>query len=224
MRSRIVDYIVAHLREHGQPPSSVAQVCEALGIGEAEFHEHFPSLEAAESVFWTDLVGRVIRAVESGVEWEEFNARQRLLAFYFAFTEESQQHRAVLNARLGERGAALLRPDFLEGFEARFREFAERIIARGVATEEIADRGALAALFPGGLYVQFRSIIGYHLGDESEGCERTDAFIEKSVTLAFELLRKQAFDAAFDLLRFLLPNVTDLFNAPKSPEPPATDH
>jgi hypothetical protein len=41
--------------------------------------------------------------------------------------------------------------------------------------------------------------------DDSKGFERTDAFVEKSAAVAFDLIRTQALDSAVDLARFLLP-------------------
>jgi hypothetical protein len=86
-----------------------------------------------------------------------------------------------------------------------FLEFARRLIDHGTSSGEIAERRGLTALYPGILYVHLRWVIDQYLKDESEGFERTDAFIEKTVTLAFDLFRSQALDSAADLLRFLLP-------------------
>jgi hypothetical protein len=43
--------------------------------------------------------------------------------------------------------------------------------------------------------------------DDSKGFERTDAFVEKSAAVAFDLIRTQALDSAVDLARFLLPRL-----------------
>jgi tetracycline repressor-like protein len=42
-----------------------------------------------------------------------------------------------------------------------------------------------------------------NLQDDSEGYEQTDVFIKKTVKLAFELIRSQVIDSAFDLGKFL---------------------
>jgi hypothetical protein len=70
---------------------------------------------------------------------------------------------------------------------------------------EIAERGRLSALYPEALYLHLRGAIDFNLRDESRGYERTDAFIEKTVAVAFDLLRTQVFDSALDLARFLIP-------------------
>ena len=39
--------------------------------------------------------------------------------------------------------------------------------------------------------------------DDSAGFEKTDAFVEKSVNLAFDLIGKGALDSAIDFAKFL---------------------
>jgi hypothetical protein len=51
-------------------------------------------------------------------------------------------------------------------------------------------------------------VIDFHLRDSSPRYERTDAFIEKSTTVLFDLIGRQVLDSGFDLLRFLLPKWT----------------
>ncbi len=205
IRERIVQRYFAIIAETGAPASSLPAFCAELGVDDAAFHEFFPSLEAIEDAFWTGVMDHVLKSLAGGLEWPEFTARQRLLTFLFAFLENAADQRALLQARFGA-GGLLARPEALRGLEARFKEFAAALVAHGVATGEIADRGRLAAIYPEALYFHFRSVIDFSLKDVSPGLERTDAFIEKTVHLAFETLRAQAFDAAFDVLRFLVPS------------------
>jgi hypothetical protein len=175
-----------------------------LKIDEKAFFTDFPSFDSVESAYWRDLVDRVVTAVESGAEWQAFTARQRMLAFLFAFFEESLNHRSLFLSRFLKTGP-VARPVFLRGFEDRFKKFASDLIAHGKETGEIAERGKLSMLYPDALYVHFRVVIDFNLKDESEAYERTDAFIEKTVAVAFDVIRTQALDSAFDLARFLIP-------------------
>ncbi|MBS0659907.1 MAG: hypothetical protein JSR82_16835 [Verrucomicrobia bacterium] len=204
MRSRIVDALLDHLRTHGQPPESVEAFCRAHGWSEDDFRAHFASLSEAEALYWDNFLRWVVEAVEGGAEWEEFNARQRLLSLLFAFIEAVQDEKALVRARLNSALHPLLRPDYLAPFEARFRAFATRLAERGVVTQEIASRGPLNQFYPGAFALHLHSVLAFHLRDDSAENQRTDAFIEKSTNLLFEILREQAFDAAFDLARFLL--------------------
>ena len=201
---RITASFTEHLREHGRYPESVYLFCRGLGIEEKAFFSEFGSFEAVEAGLWEDLVSRVILAVESGPEWTSFSARQRLLTFHFAFLEEALSWRSLMLSRFGATGP-FARPAWMRGLEARFKAFASGIVAKGVESGEIADRGRLTPLYPEALYFHLRSVIDFYLKDDSKRFERTDAFVEKSAAVAFDVIRTQALDSAVDLARFLVP-------------------
>lgn len=206
-RQQILEAYTQYLREQGEPPVSTFRFAQSLGLDERAFFSVFSNMDAVESAMWAELVKKVSTAIETrsegAGEWAAFSAKQRMLTFHLTFCEEALAWRSLLLHRVGKIGF-LARPAYLRGFEKEFRAFASRIIAHGVAKGEIAERGPAASLYPEVFYVHFRSVIDFHLKDESESYERTDAYIEKSVTLAFELLGKQAIDAAVDFGKFLL--------------------
>lgn len=204
LREEIFSSYVAHWSDEGHPPRSVSRFCKRLGITEAVFFKHFPSLHAVEKAFWRGWITEVISAVEGGEDWEEFSARERYLAFLFALTQSATERRSLLLERFHD-VSPLSHPGALEGMREEFLAFAHRLIDHGRKTGEIADRRGLTGLYPGILYIHLRWVIDQWLKDESEGFEKTDAFIEKTVTLAFDLFRSQALDSAADLIRFLLP-------------------
>ena len=204
LRAKILVAFAAHWSEEGRPPRSVARFCKELGITEVIFYKHFPSLHAVEKAFWRHWITEVISAVEGGEDWEEFTARERYLSFLFALTQSAIARRSLLLERFHDI-SPISHPAALEGMRSEFLEFAGRLIDRGTESGEIAERRGLSTLYPGILYVHLRWVIDQWLKDESKEFERTDAFIEKTVTLAFDLFRSQALDSAADLIRFLLP-------------------
>lgn len=204
LRESILEAFASHWSEEGEPPRSVARFCKGLGITEALFFKHFPSLHAVEKAFWRHWITGVITAIEQGGDWQDFTARERYLAFLFALTQSATERRLLLLERFHDI-SPLAHPVALEGMRAEFLEFARRIVDHGTSSGEIAERRGLTNLYPGILYVHLRWVIDQWIKDESEGFERTDAFIEKTVALAFDLFRSQALDSAADLLRFLLP-------------------
>ena len=204
LRKRILEAFAGHWSEEGHPPRSAGRFCKGLGITEAVFFKHFPSLHAVEKALWRDWISSIITTMEEGEDWGEFTARERYLAFLFALTQSASESRSLLLERFHDI-SPLSHPAALEGLRGEFLDFAHRIVERGRETGEVADRWGLTGLYPGILYIHLRWVIDQYLKDESEGFERTDAFIEKTVTLAFDLFRSQALDSAADLLRFLLP-------------------
>ena len=193
-----------HMSRHGHPPASVLALCEPLGLGERDFYTEFGSIESLESAFWEDLFTKILAAVQSGVEWEGFGSRQRMLAFFYAFLEKSLDVRTVLLFRFRNL-SPISTPEWLRGMERRFKEWAAELVAAGSSSGEIVERGRLTGLYPAAMYLLLRSVIDFHVKDTSPRYERSAAFVEKSVNLAFDLMRTQAIDSAFDLLRCLVP-------------------
>lgn len=204
-RERILAGYTAYLQEHGHPPKSVRAFCKPLEISDAEFFRNFGSLDAVESELWRTRIDHVIASLRLGPEWVQFSARERMTAFLFAFLEDSLELRSALLTRQCEIHP-LARPAWLSGLRRSHRAFVQEVIDRGLETGKIAERGTLINVYPDVFHAHLLAIIGYHLRDTSPGYERTDAFIEKSVRLAFDLIGTQAVDSAADLLRFLIPS------------------
>ena len=206
-RAAIRKAYIDHLLEHGHPPASVHAFAKHLGISERTFFEHFASFHALEGSIWGDLVDEVAHAVTSGEEWQHFTAREQMLSFFYAFTESMLDHRSFFlerfprpssgssTSRTGLRATAKLRH--------RFREFVHPVLDAGVASGELKQRGPIGDRYPRILTTLFLSVIHYNLTDESEGFSRTDAYIEKSTHLAFDLMGAGVVDSALDLARFL---------------------
>lgn len=197
-----IDQWKDHLREEGCPPASVWKFCKQVGATEEDFFAEFSSLDAVESAFWSGMVERVVAAVTTSADWPGFNARQRALTFLFAFCDAALAERSIFLLRF-----AHVRPtDRLVWFrdaEGRFLDFFDAVLEHGRASGEIACRGNLNTLYPRMFLFHFRAVIAFHVADTSRAFERTDAFIEKSVAVAFDVIRTQAIDSAVDLFRFL---------------------
>ena len=206
-RTMISEAYMVALHKEGHAPVSVHRFCEDLGISDKDFYMAFPNLDAVEKHFWKAWIESIITAVSAGKEWSSFSAKERYLAFLFAFTGEALEHRSLLEQRFGKL-TLLCRPTSLDSLKNSFKDFASDLIHHGMDRGEIAHRGSLGNLYPEVLYIHWRSVLEYFLKDDSQGFERTDAFIEKTVEFAFDLLRTQAIDSAADLARFLLPQIT----------------
>lgn len=191
--------------EHGQVPTSVYHFCKEQGIEEAEFFRKYGSFEAIEKNFWEGLVRETVEVIDADPEAAGYDARQLLLAFYFTFFEGLLSCRSRFLLRFP--GATDLRGNVLAGVRQAFDAFAERVIAKGREEGSIAKAGPLDKLIDKGLWPQFLFLLDFHKRDTSAGCEDTDALIEKSVRLFFEASRLPVFEAALDLVKFLVPKM-----------------
>ncbi|MEM7143556.1 MAG: TetR/AcrR family transcriptional regulator [Verrucomicrobiota bacterium] len=190
--------------ETGHAPASVYAFTKSFGASERDFFEQFASFEALESAIWRTAVEETIAKVQEPEDWEAFTAQQKLLTFYFAFTDQILNQRSFFLARFPRSdGRCGWPPKHLHGMRDAFVTFAKSTVDTGMERDEIVCRGPLTRGYPQGLFLHFLTVIDFNLNDDSSAFERTDAFIEKSMRLAFDLIGTQAIDSAADLVRFL---------------------
>jgi AcrR family transcriptional regulator len=192
-----------HVLEEGAPPASVFKFSKGLGVSERQFFDHFASFEALEASIWQQLVADTITAIRAGKEWQGFTAQQKLLTFYYAFFENALDERSLLLLRFPRWKCAQSSSSQLGAMKREFNAFAAELITEGTENNEVACRGKINHTYPTALFGHFLSAIEFNLTDDSPRFERTDAFIEKSVRLAFDLITSNALESAFDLVRFL---------------------
>jgi hypothetical protein len=201
--SEIISKYIRHVLKKGNPPVSVHAFVKKLDLSEREFFENFGSFEGLEARIWEDSVARTIDALEAGEEWEGFSAQQKLLSFLYAYCDRILDQRSFFLARFPRVGKNRIPPQALSGMRAAFTRFANNIVETGMEAGDIACRGVLTKAYPLGFFGHLLSVIEFNLSDSSKGFERTDAYIEKSVRLAFDVVGTQAVDSAADLARFL---------------------
>ncbi|MBK1882177.1 hypothetical protein JIN85_07115 [Luteolibacter pohnpeiensis] len=191
-----------YVLEHGQEPASVFKFTKDHGWKEEEFYAHFSTFQAIEKAFWRSFTEETVAIVNGDPDAAEYDARQKLLAFYFTFFEGMLQHRSKLLCRLPRK---LESARVISGMTDVFSQFAEAIIAEGRLEGSIAGPSKLDSIYKRGLKLHLLWLLDYYRRDTSSKFEDTDALIEKSVRFFFDAARWSVIESAFDLARFLTP-------------------
>ncbi|MGF1482759.1 MAG: TetR/AcrR family transcriptional regulator [Opitutales bacterium] len=198
----IIDAYVDYVLEEGKEPASVYTFCKKLDLSEADFYKVFPSFKTVENAFWRRLAHEAQASLESDPESASLNARQKVLAYFYSLVEQVNARRSFVLLRFPGFKPPMV-PCGLDGLQSQFEDYLTPVLNAAVETEEIAKRGRLNDTYPYLFYQQFLFVLDFCIKDDSHGFERTDALIEKTVNLAFDLIERQALESAFDLFRFL---------------------
>jgi AcrR family transcriptional regulator len=205
-KDRIKQAYLDYVLQHNQPPASVYLLAQQLQLPEAEFYRYYPNFAAIDRELWADF-GRQARTQASQEPvWPEYGAREKLLGFYFTLLEILKQNRsyALQSLRRSLRGMPALTPRVLDDFRQDFETFVTDILREGRHSDEVASRPLVQEQYPRAFWQQALFVLGFFAKDESLNFERTDAAVEKAVTLSFDLVGRNTFDSALDLARFLL--------------------
>lgn len=199
LRDNLLESYRLYVLENGKRPASVYQFCKDNGITEPTFYEQFPSLHSLEAEIWAQLIRDTRDTVEADEDYAGYSVRQKVLAFHYTLLEIASQQRSFMLERFPG-----VKPGCRDTrrMEAVFTDYAETWVDQGIENGEIARRPNVTNWYPQAFTLVMLFVLDHWLKDESERFERTDALIEKGVTLMFDLIRTQALDSAFDLLRF----------------------
>lgn len=186
-------------------PASVFTFCKTLGIPEGDFYKHFASFEALEKAIWKNLIDNTRARMEEDADYQGFGAREKILTFYFMLAESFKADRSFILLQVkGWKQPTL--PSFLKGFKTSFDEWINTVLNAGKTSGEIATRPYLDKQYDVLFWMHFMFILQFWAHDESANFEKTDAAIEKSVNLAFDLIGKGILDNALDFGKFLYQN------------------
>jgi len=202
LKAAYLDY----LRRHGHAPKTVFAFADMQGISEGEFYRHYASFAAIDREAWVAFGHDAHTQAAQEPAWQGYGAREKLLAFYYTLLEILKNNRSFVLLTLGrsqKRQPALV-PKVLHRFEDDFKDFVRELLQEGRATGEVASRPFLQAGYGRIFLRQLQFILLYFVRDESVNFERTDAAVEKAVTLSFDLVGRNTFDSALDFGRFLL--------------------
>ncbi|MBF9222329.1 TetR family transcriptional regulator C-terminal domain-containing protein [Hymenobacter ruricola] len=205
-KDRIKQAYLSFVLGEGHPPQSVFKLTQQLGLAEEEFYRHYPNFEAIDRELWADF-GRQARSTAAAEPvWEGYGSREKLLAFYYTLLEILKQNRsyALMSLRRSLHRIPALSPRVLDDFRQDFEVFVTDILAEGRVSGEIANRPLVQDGYPRFFWQQALFVLGYFAKDDTVNFERTDAAVEKAVTLSFDLVGRNSLDSAVDFVRFLV--------------------
>ncbi|WP_114750085.1 TetR/AcrR family transcriptional regulator [Pleomorphovibrio marinus] len=203
-RDSIIEGYVEYVLENGKEPVSLYKFAKSLHLKEEELYAFFTSFEAIKAAVWELIFDRTVQELQNQEVYPNYSAREKLLGFYFTWIEHLKKKRSYLiSLYQHSQGWKAPYPQEIKVFKEKFKSFVGDIVLEGKETEEIANRPYISEKYDEALWLQVMFLFQFWLKDTSQGFEKTDAAIEKSVNLAFDLMGKSAVDSFLDFAKFL---------------------
>lgn len=203
---KIKSAYIENLLTTGVRPVSVYKFCVDSKIKENEFYDFFGSFDALERSIWKSFIDKTISRLRSDKAFQGFSTREKILALYYTLLEELRTNRSYILVQLHSFNKLEIVPSFLKDFKSTFESFIETLLAEGKTNGEIAARPYLDKGYPHLFWMHLAFVVKFWMEDSSAGFEKTDAVVEKSVNLAFDLIGKGAVDSAIDFAKFMYQN------------------
>src|SRR5690606_21981348 len=152
---------------------------------------------------WKEMMDVTVSRLSRDKAFATFSAREKILALCYTLLEELLKERSFVVYQLGSVSRLDIVPPFLRDLKEVYKGFVTTIVSEGQESGEIARRPYLDDRYPQFFWLHLMSLLHYWKDDDSASFEKTDAYVEKSVRLAFDLIGKGALDSAVDFARFM---------------------
>lgn len=179
-REKIMEEYMKHVLKHNEKPKSVYAFAEENNMKEEEFYEYFGSFQGIDTAVFVDLFQNTMRMLEQDEDFQQGNAKHKLLSFYFTYFEMLTANRSLIVYILKQYEHRLEALKSLGGLKKVYTDFVRSLdietIDLPVDNKRIAKKGLSE-----GSFAQLLLILKFWLNDSSPSFEKTDVLIEKSI-------------------------------------------
>ena len=191
--------------KYHQFPEDGKSLKDDYDIDETNLQQYYEDIDDLHNDIWRSFIIDTLIVLQEDPQFATFTVREQLLAFYYTHLEVIKSKREFIQ-KCDELSRPLPLPDYLESYKNEFLLFAESLVKAGMETGEVADRKIINRSYSNGLWLQLIFVIKFWLKDESPEIEKTDAAIEKAVTVSADLVRPGPLDSIVDFAKFIYRN------------------
>lgn len=194
-----MDYILMH----DQQPKTVYAFANSINIEEQKFYEFFTSFDALEQSIFKIFFDNAHEVLEKSEDYLTFDARNKLLSFYFTFFETLTANRSYVVYALEKHKSTLKTLKTLSHLKSRFTNYIDYLNIKTVDLKQEQLTRLQNKSLKETAWLQLLVTIKFWLDDTSPAFEKTDVFIEKSVRASFDLIETTPLKSLMDLGKFL---------------------
>lgn len=199
----IISLYMDYVLEQGAQPKSVYIFAKSNNFEESKFYEHFASFEAVEKHVFRAFFDATLRVLSLSEDYLSFNARNKLLSFYFTFFENLTANRSYVIYALEKHKNSMKSLAPLSELKKGFTMYIDNLDIETLdIKEERIDKLQRRALQESA-WLQLLLTMKFWRDDLSPSFEKTDIFIEKSVNTSFDVINIAPLKSVIDLGKFL---------------------
>lgn len=203
LKKDIISWYMDYVLEHDENPKTVFAFAKMNNFEEALFYKHFTSFGAVEKGIFEAFFINSLEVLEKNDDYAIFDARNKLLSFYYTFFENLTANRSYVKHVLDKYKNDLKGLQMLSGLKSHFTSYVGQleILMLDIKQEQIEklqDRALKESA-----WLQLLLTMKFWLNDISPSFEKTDIFIEKSVNTTFDVLDIAPVKSVIDLGKFL---------------------
>jgi hypothetical protein len=200
----LINWYMEFVLENNHQPKSVFSFAKEHNFEEADFYKFYGSFETIEAAIFLEFFNHTITVLNKSEDYESYDARNKLLSFYFTFFEILTANRSYVVYALESAKKDLKKLKSLKSLRTAYLKYIEelnidRIELKQETLEKIQNKSIKESS-----WFQLVITMKFWLDDVSPSFEKTDIFIEKSINAGFDLMDIKPLKSIIDFGKFIL--------------------
>ncbi len=199
----IIGFYMEYVLMHNEKPTSVYAFTKANKFEEQNFYAFFSSFETLEQSVFKVFFDNTLDTLDESGDYHSFDARNKLLSFYYTFFENLSANRSYVVHTLENNKNSLKSLKMLSHLKKRFANYIEHLDIKTIDLKQEQLVKLQSRSLKESAWFQLLLTIKFWLDDTSTSFEKTDIFIEKSVRVSFDLIDTTPLKSIIDFGKFL---------------------
>ncbi len=201
--TEIISKYMSYVLENNAKPLTVYAFAKENKFEEATFYMHFGSFEAVEKSIFNAFYKNTVHVLEKSKDYQTFDARNKLLSFYYTFFENLTANRSYVSVVLEGDTMQLKKLNVLSELKNSFTNYIDSLDIETIDIKQKNIAQIQQKTIKESAWIQLLITLKFWLNDASASFEKTDIFIEKSVNTSFDLIDSTPLKSIIDLGKFL---------------------
>jgi hypothetical protein len=202
-KENVIGFYMDYFLEHNKKPNTVYQFAKLNNFEEAEFYKHFTNFETIDETIFEVFFEQTLQLLQKSDEYETYDAKTKLLSFYYTFFELLTANRSFVVAILNHEKNQLKNIKKLDLLRKHFKNFFQSLEIEKLDLQQEKLIEFQEKSMNEMAWIQFALLMKFWIDDTSSSFEKTDIFIEKSVNASFDLMDIKPLKSLFDLGKFM---------------------
>jgi len=199
----IISFYMDYVLTHDKKPKSVYAFAKDNNFEEQKFYEFFNSFELLEQSIFKVFFDNTINVLHKSEDYHSFDARNKLLSFYFTFFEVLTANRSYVIHALKSDKNQLKSLKTLSVLRKKFTSYVSELNIKTIDLKQEKLEKIKNKSLTESAWFQLLMTLKFWMDDTSPSFEKTDIFIEKSVQTSFDLIDTTPFKSLFDFGKFI---------------------
>lgn len=199
----ITEMYMDYFLMNNEAPKSVYHFAQLNNFSEKDFYQFFGNFMSVEQYIFKSFFDQTLALLEKSEEYASFDARNKLLSFYFTFFEFLSANRSFVLLLLQHHTQHWYTIAALSTLKKAFQKYVKELEIETLDLKERRLEKFKEKSIEQTSWMQLLITMRFWMEDASPSFEKTDVFIEKTINTGFDLLDVKPLKSVIDLGKFI---------------------